>query len=847
MLFLFLTNTQRMCHGSPWDDILNYSGQHIAVFPGSGDDIINLDSSFYISTNSVAGDWSVSPLPRSYGNDVINNNGGTVNGIMVGDTNAYINIGPLGKDIININGGSVGNKYIKYAVSGDVNVQQLNQSVIFGDDIINLNAGTLLGDVVGDYFGLVSGSGHSGGNDQINLLGSIVNGNIKGNLGNDEINLMTGTLNGSVYGDAGDDIINMVGAPVSGSIFGGAGADVIYLSGSVVGGSVNGQDGTDIIILDDGNVNRDILGGADDDVINLVSGSVGANILGGNGNDILTLAGASVTGGMSGELGDDAFYWVAGVTTSISGNDGSDYAEVTAVEYDGSQLLNGGDDYSTADGFIDTLVLHDKEIEVQGSNILFWENIIIDGGKIAISDGVLTTGSDIGTGLAIINGATLDATTNLILKGNLANNGVVNMQDGAHGDVIVDGNYSGSGILQVDVDFATGLADTMTINGDVTEGQTLLVVTDASTGLATNNDIPVVNVSGTTDKDDFALSNGAITVGAFDYDLALKDTTFMLRAMVNSTGATYQAAPAVLSGFNQLPTLEQRVGQRQWIDQDLERDELQPSTGGWIRIISDRLNASIPKADSRFKSDRYGLQAGADIYVGHYEEGHLALGVTAQYEKLNTNIINSLGTGSIDAEGMGVGATATWYGNSGGYLDTQGQVNWIDADYASSAGGSLIDGHTSKAYALSIEIGQRYEQNQNWALVPQAQLTWGKVDGGSFTDRIGNVIDLENNESLLGRLGLACEYENNDVVEGSRKKAYVIGNILHDFSDNNNVNVNDIGLRSAMEATWGELGVGGSIAPNDSLVFYGEISYRTPLNRGDDDGAHLTVGMRLRW
>jgi fibronectin-binding autotransporter adhesin len=225
------------------------------------------------------------------------------------------------------------------------------------------------------------------------------------------------------------------------------------------------------------------------------------------------------------------------------------------------------------------------------------------------------------------------------------------------------------------------------------------------------------------------------------------------------------------------------------------------------------------------------------------------LGVTGQYGKVSATVSNALGLGTIDAEGFGLGATATWYGNTGTYVDLQAQANWIDSDIASSAAGALVKDHRTKAYALSAEVGRRLALSDTSALVPQAQVTVGSVDGGSFTDSASNAVDLGNNDRVVGRIGLAYEFASQKAAGGNQTKAYVIGNILHDFSGNNSVNVSGASLSSrAAEKTWGEVGLGGAYAIDANKTLYGEALYRAALGGGSsNNGLAATVGLRIKW
>ncbi|MCB4916917.1 autotransporter outer membrane beta-barrel domain-containing protein, partial [Brucella intermedia] len=92
-------------------------------------------------------------------------------------------------------------------------------------------------------------------------------------------------------------------------------------------------------------------------------------------------------------------------------------------------------------------------------------------------------------------------------------------------------------------------------------------------------------------------------------------------------------------------------------------------------------------------------------------------GITGQYGKARSNIDNRTGdgSGSIDTQGWGLGVTATWYGNSGFYVDAQAQANWYDSDLGVDAvNPTLANGNKGFGYALSLEAGQRIAIDQNW-------------------------------------------------------------------------------------------------------------------------------------
>jgi outer membrane autotransporter protein len=425
---------------------------------------------------------------------------------------------------------------------------------------------------------------------------------------------------------------------------------------------------------------------------------------------------------------------------------------------------------------------------------------------------------------------------------------------------------SNGGALHIDTvlnDGATDITDVLVVDQAELKGggtATGIMVTNAG-GTGTSTDL---NDNGVFDTDEgilvvqalesgseagaFALS-GPVLAGAWQYVLDQTDgQSWYLHSLVSSTGAVYETAPYVLGAFNRLPTLEQRVGQRQWSAPNAAGSNGQPFTGGWVRFTGDKLDATTTTGRG-ISSKTWGLQTGADFAVEPGEAGQWVLGITGQYGKVSSTVTSALGFGTIDAEGFGVGATATWYGNSGTYVDLQGQVNWIDSDISSSVAGSLAKGQSVKAYALSAEVGHRFAISETATLVPQAQLMWGRIDGGAFTDSQGNAVDLGSDDRTIGRIGLAYEYAPNKAAGGNQTKAYVIGNILHDFSGGSSVKVAGATLSTeAAEKTWAEIGVGGSYAIDENKTLYGEAAYRTSFSgSSDNNGLSGTVGLRIQW
>jgi outer membrane autotransporter protein len=231
------------------------------------------------------------------------------------------------------------------------------------------------------------------------------------------------------------------------------------------------------------------------------------------------------------------------------------------------------------------------------------------------------------------------------------------------------------------------------------------------------------------------------------------------------------------------------------------------------------------------------------------ESGTWVGGVTGQYGKLRSDVESPHGNGRIDTHGYGLGATLTWYGVNGNYLDAQGQVNWFDSDLQSKLlGMPMTKGNGGMGYSVGAEVGREIPLDAQWTLIPQAQLTYSKVRFDSFVDPFGAQVSLDSGKSLRGRLGVALEYQvrQDEVRQG---KVYGIANLYNEFLDDTRVDVSGTTISHANDRLWGGLGLGGSYKwGSGKYMLYGELLVKSSLqNFGDSYSVGGTVGFRMAW
>lgn len=820
-----LDETNGTSLGCKTDDKLTLNGAEVVVgnFEGAGGmDVLTVAGGASVGGIVAGGQVGAdSSAPLDAADLIVINTTGSVGGVQ----------GNLGNDTIFVVGGST--------VTGNVEGNEGSNQIRIGglgalpDGSVPATDAVIVG---GDVLG---GDGAAtDGNNQIWVLGGArVNGKVVGGNGNDSIvlNGATAVVGGAIDGGAGNDTIALMLGTVA-SVAGGAGDDNISLSGATVNGAIDAGEGNNIVTLSAGTA-ASVAAGAGVDTITLAGATISGAINSGAGNDIINLTSGTVTGGVNAGAGADTLN-VAGATFTL-----------------GSTKLDGG---AAGQGNILNLNNVNQTLVSPQSNLVNWDTINANSSTLTVSGGDSLTAAQVNlTQSAIV------ARNGFTINGNLAlNASTLDMQDGATGDKFnVSGNYAAAGAgssLKVDADFAANKADELHVGGSVT-GVTALNVSDVTPGVAgaTGQDVLVAKAGGTIDAANFSLVGGPLVKGIWDYGLAngTEAKTVVLRGSLNSLAALYSgAAGALADAFGELPTMEQRVGQRQW----LAGSDDGAFGGLWVRMTGDRTTKTPKSSELAFstRNNTWGVQVGADFTLVRSEHGFLTAGITGQYKDMNATIRRpgSADNGKVSADGSGVGVNFSWNGVGGEYIDIQGQYNWASARLGTTSLGNTIEDLDVVSKSISMETGKRFVLGAEGksVLVPQVQVSWSELSSDVFTDSKGVKVDLGDHDTTVARFGLAYEYHPNGAnfagPDTNGTMFYAIANVVQNLSPRHTAVAQGKKLTMRDQRTWGEFGLGGSFALSSSALVYGQATYsRSFDNGGDNHDIGGTVGVRLRF
>lgn len=375
----------------------------------------------------------------------------------------------------------------------------------------------------------------------------------------------------------------------------------------------------------------------------------------------------------------------------------------------------------------------------------------------------------------------------------------------------------------------------------------------------------------------------------------------VLKPLYQAGVPTYESYPQALLTLNSIGTLQQRVGNRfwagagnqgaaitqgnsladagkyvakngLWVGSDnsivnsmgsvgsteetaVSADTHTEKQGVWLRVegAHSKIEPRSSMSETNYDQNQFKLQVGVDQPIYEDDNGVLIGGVFAQYLHGKTKVHSDHGDGEISTNGYGVGATLTWYGERGLYVDSQAHATWYSSDLSSRlAGRDLVSNNDGFGYALSVEGGQRFAIDEAWSWTPQAQLVYSHVDFDHFTDPFGAKVSLQRKKSLLGRLGVALDREHswvNEKGQANRTHLYAITNLYHEFMNGTEVDVSATRFASKQDRLWGGVGLGASYNWNDDnySVFFEGVGKTSLNNFGDSYTLQGNLGFRVKW
>lgn len=357
------------------------------------------------------------------------------------------------------------------------------------------------------------------------------------------------------------------------------------------------------------------------------------------------------------------------------------------------------------------------------------------------------------------------------------------------------------------VDGGGSYSDKLTIDKNSAAGTNAIKIVSTG-GLEAAARNHAVLVKGAAADTKFAVSDSVYANGLYEFDITLadKENDGKYDWVIGSLGKTTVNSVDVMSGSHRVAygawvegngTLRQRLG------------ELQSGAdnGVWARIFGGKLGGD--EFTNKYKTYQFGYDAQA---------GDWLVGAAYEYSDGSLNYTSGSGKNKIGA----VSLYGTLQGKDNSALDIVVKRGRIYGDMDIYGKYSDQGDYSTDATSIGVEYSKRFDGGNNVYFEPQAQLTFGRIDGYDYISNKGVKVAYDDLNSFIGRLG---------IVAGkafSRGDVYVKASVLHEFSGNSSVtmlaaNGESYSADKDYGDTWLEVGIGGNITLGKNCELYGDV------------------------
>ncbi|CDE75173.1 outer membrane autotransporter barrel domain protein [Sutterella sp. CAG:521] len=252
--------------------------------------------------------------------------------------------------------------------------------------------------------------------------------------------------------------------------------------------------------------------------------------------------------------------------------------------------------------------------------------------------------------------------------------------------------------------------------------------------------------------------------------------------------------------------------------------------GSWARIYGSEQEYGSQNLTAKNTS----VQIGADTDVGNGWKVGAAFTYTdgsADYD-----------LGDADNKAYGLGVYGTWMADNGQFVDLIAKYSRLDTDFKLEGMNGSSD---NNAFSVSAEYGWHLRLGEFGFFEPQAEVTYGYIQGDKFHTSNGVEIDQDDFESLIGRIGFRTGFH----FPKDKGLIYARVSGLHDFKGDFDSTATLMSDRSIYDNigedlgdTWVEFGIGANFNWTPSTYTYVDLE-RT--NGGDvKENWRWNIGLR---
>ncbi|HDT5730314.1 TPA: autotransporter outer membrane beta-barrel domain-containing protein [Enterobacter roggenkampii] len=224
-----------------------------------------------------------------------------------------------------------------------------------------------------------------------------------------------------------------------------------------------------------------------------------------------------------------------------------------------------------------------------------------------------------------------------------------------------------------------------------------------------------------------------------------------------------------------------------------------------------------------YKLYQNGMELGGDVVT---DLGNSQL-VTGGFVTLTSNNVKHARGGTSSVDSYGLGAYATWYDNSGFYLDGTLKANRLESQLsARMTNGNMTSGKWNQyGFSAALEVGQTFIPTDSLSVTPFARMTGTIINDANVKLNNGMTAKTGKARSLTAEAGSRVATELS--LGNTSLHPYLSLSVEQELAHSNETVINDVNrFKNNQNGTSGRYGAGITISPAKDVTLYGELNYR---------------------
>lgn len=236
------------------------------------------------------------------------------------------------------------------------------------------------------------------------------------------------------------------------------------------------------------------------------------------------------------------------------------------------------------------------------------------------------------------------------------------------------------------------------------------------------------------------------------------------------------------------------------------------TVGAWARIYGSEQEYGAQSVNAKNTT----VQVGADYDVG----AGWKVGGAFSY----TDGSSTFDIGESDSDMYGVSVYGTWLADNGQFVDLIAKYSRLSNEFTS---GTMKGDFDNNAFSVAAEYGWHFAMNDLAFVEPSAGVTYGRIMGDDFVAHNGVLVEQDDYDSLIGRLGVRSGFYFPEQKGSIYARVAVLHDFMGDMESTASKDGNVAYLKDELGDTWVEYGIGANFNLTNTTYTFVDLEKTT--------------------